>query len=90
MDFWQAHGWLFLICIAMFPRLTLLFAVATSFGWLAWLGWIFCPHLLVAILATQRYWDTNPILVVIAWLFAFGGTGAEGAITKRKARFCSS
>lgn len=64
----------------------MLFAVVTPFGWLAWLGWVFCPHLLVAVLATQRYWDTNPVLVIIGWILAFGGTGSEGAIAKRARR----
>jgi hypothetical protein len=81
MDFWQNHDWFFLIFIAIFPRLTLLFAVATPFGWLAWLGWVFCPHLLVAILATTKYWDTNPVLCVISWIVALGGTGGEAKVT---------
>lgn len=72
MDFWQAHGWWFLLFIALCPRLTLLFAVAVPFGWLAWLGWLFAPSLLVAILATTYYWPTNPVLCVFAWMFAFG------------------
>ncbi len=80
MDFWQVHGIWFLIFIVLFPRLTMLFAVAVPFGWLAWLGWIFTPSLLVAILATTYYWHTNPVLCIIAWLFAFGKIG--GTATK--------
>lgn len=83
MDFWMVHGWLFLFCIAIFPRLTMLFAVAVPFGWLAWLGWVFAPHLTVAILATTYYWSTNPVLCVIAWLVAFGGTGAEAECVRQ-------
>lgn len=71
------HGLLFLIGLALFPRITLLFFAATPFGWLAWLGWLFTPHLLVAILSLP-YWHTHPVLVVIAWVMAFAGTGAEG------------
>ena len=52
MDFWQVHGWLFLIAAAVFPRLTMLFAVSVPFGLLAWAGWLFVPHLTVAVLAT--------------------------------------
>jgi hypothetical protein len=59
MDFWQNHSWLFLIGATIFPRLTMLFAVAVPFGWLHWLGWLFAPHLTVAILATMYYWDTE-------------------------------
>lgn len=77
MDFWQEHGIFFLIFITLFPRLTMLFAVSVPFGFLAWLGWLFTPHLTVAILATQYYWYTNPILCIIAWFIAFAGTGGE-------------
>lgn len=78
MDFWQVHGIWFLIFIALFPRLTMLFtSIAFGLGVLGWLGWIFAPHLTVAILATIYYWDTNPGLCVIAWLVAIGGTGVE-------------
>jgi hypothetical protein len=56
MDFWQVHGIFFLIFITLFPRLTMLFAVTVPFGFLAWLGWLFAPHLTVAILATQYYY----------------------------------
>lgn len=69
MDFWQAHGWWFLIFITLSPRLTMLLAVAVPFGWLAWLGWTFSPSFTVAILATSYYWQVNPVLCVIAWLF---------------------
>lgn len=77
IDFWQVHGIFFLIFVTLFPRLTMLFAVAVPFGPFAWLGWIFAPHLTVAILATQYYWSTNPILCIIAWFIAFAGTGGE-------------
>lgn len=67
-DFWAVHGWLFLFGLAFFPRLTMLFAVATPFGWLAWVGFVLWPSLLVAVLATGLYWHTNPMLCVLAWL----------------------
>ncbi len=92
-DFWQVHGIFFLLFITLFPRLTMLLAVWTPFGPLSWLGWLFVPHLTVAILATQYYWDTNPILCVIAWFVAFAGTGTEGkaihytSIRRENARF---
>lgn len=77
MDFWAVHGIFFLIFVTLFPRLTMLFAVTIPFGWLAWLGWLIAPHLTVAVLATQYYWQTNPILCIIAWFVAFAGTGGE-------------
>lgn len=83
-DFFHAHTFpiLLLLGLAIFPRITLLF-VGGPFGVLHWLGWLVAPHLLVAILATTRYWDTNPVLCVIAWFIAFAGTGGEGRAAHR-------
>lgn len=78
----HAHPYLLLLGLAVFPRITLLF-VGGPFGWLHWLGWLVTPHLLVAILATSRYWDSNPVLCVIAWAWAFAGTGGEGGAARR-------
>lgn len=83
MDFWDLHGILFLLGCAFFPRITTLFFSAASFGMWSILGWIFAPHLLVAILATTYYWDTNPLLVILSWFFAFGGTGGEAKVAQR-------
>lgn len=58
----------------------MLFAVTVPFGFLAWLGWLFAPHLTVAILATQYYWHTNPILCIIA----LAGTGGEYKVVRVK------
>lgn len=80
MNFWHVHGILFLIFITLFPRLTMLFAVSVPFGILAWLGWLFVPHILVAIFATIFYWHTNPILCIIAWFVALAGTGTEAKV----------
>jgi hypothetical protein len=86
-DFWQVHGWIFLIGMAMFPRITMLIVgTVSSFGLLGWLGWIFAPHITVAILATTIYWKTNPVLCVIAWFVAFGGTGGEAGTVSRSSR----
>lgn len=84
MDFWQVHGIFFLIFITLFPRLTMLFAVTIPFGLLAWLGWLFFPHFTVAVLATQYYWQTNPILCIIAWFVALAGTGGEASVVSTK------
>ncbi len=73
MNFWDYHGILFLLGLTFFPRITIFFysAVFSSVtGPLAFiltvLGFIICPHLLVAILGTIWYWDTNPDLCIIA------------------------
>ena len=86
MNFWDVHGWLFLVAITFFPRLTMLFAVNAPFGLLAWLGWAFVPHVTVAVLATTYYWDTNPVLCIIAWFVAFGGTATEGKAAQKASR----
>ncbi len=87
VSFWDAHtyDWLILVGLALFPRITLLF-VGGPAGLLQWVGWFICPHLLVAILATTRYWDTDPVLCVIAWFFAFAGTGGESKAVHWRAR----
>ena len=78
MDFWELHGWFFLIFITLFPRITMLVVgTVSSFGLLGWLGWIILPHFTVAILATTMYWDTNPVLCILSWMFALGGTLCE-------------
>ncbi len=83
MDFWQVHGLLFLLGMAFFPRITMLVVgTVSSFGLLGWLGWVFAPHITVAILATMIYWHTNPVLCIIAWIFAFVGTGSESEGSK--------
>lgn len=85
-DFFDNHGIWCLIFLAIFPRLTLLFGSFISGGLLWWLGWIFAPHLLVAFLAIP-FFDTNPVLTVIAWVIALGGTGIEArASTSRSTK----
>lgn len=90
-NFWDVHpqgvSALILVGLALFPRLTLVVLLVFDglhFGLLHWLGWLVAPHLLVAVIATDAYWHTNPVLCVFAWCFAFGGTGSEfGAVRRR-------
>lgn len=91
VDFFLNHGWLFLFSIALFPRLTLfisgLFAHSIEFGGLLWwLGFFFAPRILIALLATVSYWNTNPILVIISWLIAMGGESSEKFMISKKIR----
>lgn len=79
VDFFQNHGFFFLIFITLFPRLTLLFSSVATGGFLWWLGFIFCPRILVASLATVAYFHTNPVLVIISWIVALGGETMEKA-----------
>jgi hypothetical protein len=76
-SYWDKHGLIFLFAIAAFPRLTLLFSSVAWGGLFWWLGWLFAPRILVAVLATLAYWYANPMLVVFAWLIALGGESSE-------------
>jgi hypothetical protein len=73
INFWDKHGIFFLVFIAIFPRLTLLFSSVPFGGFLWWLGFFFTPRILVAALATVAYFHTNPVLVTLSWLIALGG-----------------
>lgn len=42
------------------------------------------PYLVIAILATIFYFDTNPGLCVGAWFLAVSGTGSESYTATRK------
>lgn len=89
IDYFTKHGWFFLFSIALFPRLTLLVSglLVGSIelgGLIWWLGFFIAPRILVATLATAAYWHTNPVLVILSWLIAFGGESSEKfVITKR-------
>lgn len=87
VDFFQKHGIFFLIFITLFPRLTLLFSSVATGGFFWWLGFIFCPRILVASLATVSYFHTNPVLVVISWLIALGGETMEKVGIGNRRRF---
>ncbi len=88
IDFFQKHGLFFLLFITLFPRLTLLFSSVAFGGVFWWLGFIFCPRILVASLATVAYFHTNPVLVVTSWIVALGGETMEKAgIGSSKKRF---
>jgi hypothetical protein len=83
INFWNRHGIFFLFFIAFFPRLTLLFSSVAFGGPFWWLGLLFAPRILVAVLATPAYWHTNPGLVIIAWLVAMGGESSEKMLIRK-------
>ena len=76
-NFWNVHGFWFIFFMFFFPRLTLLFSSVAFGGLFWWLGLIFAPRILVAILATIGYWQTNPVLIILSWIWAFGGEKFE-------------
>lgn len=80
MNFWDVHGVFFIFFMFFFPRLTLLFSSVAFGGFFWWLGWLFTPRLLVAVLATMAYWATNPVLCVLAWIWMLCCEGLEKKI----------
>lgn len=86
MSYWDRHGIVYLFFLTFFPRIALLFSSATLGGLLWWVGWIFSPRLLVAVLATLVYWQANPILVILSWLVALGGESSEKYFVVRRSR----
>lgn len=86
-NFWDHHGLLFLFFITTFPRLTLLLSDVAFGGLFWWLGWLFVPRILVAVLATLAYWQQNPVLVVVSWIIALGGESSEKTVVIRRSGF---
>lgn len=79
MNFWQVHGIFFILFLCLFPRLTML-CTGIFFSWMSplfFFGWLLIPRLTVAILATSVYFDTNPVLCVITWIWALSGESTE-------------
>ena len=70
IDYWDKHGACFTLGLIFVPRLALLFC-DYEFALVDWLLWIFFPRLLVAILGTAYYWNTNSVICIIAWLMVF-------------------
>lgn len=73
VNYWDRRGVFFLVFISIFPRLTLVLSSVVTGGFLWWLGFFFCPRILVALLATVTYFHTNPVLVSFSWLIALSG-----------------
>jgi hypothetical protein len=89
-NYWDVHGFIFLLFITIFPRLTLLLSSVATGGVFWWLGWIFSPRILVAVLATFSYWHQNKFLVISSWLIALGGESSEKYAVVRQTRWGSS
>lgn len=83
-NYWDKHGFWFLVFITLFPRLTLLFSSVPTGGFFWWLGWLFAPRFLVALLATVAYWQTNKLLVILAWLVCLGGESGEKVVVQQR------
>ena len=83
-SYWQVHGVWLLIFLTLFPRLTLILSSIPFGGLFWWLGLIFVPRYLIAVLATIQYWYTNPVLVTFSWVMAIGGESTEKYVVSRR------
>ena len=87
-NFWTYHGFLLLIGLTLFPRLSLLICNIPT-GFFFWISWFIFPRLVIAFYASMYYFDTNPILVLLSWIIALSGESTEksyGYKMKNKSR----
>lgn len=75
-NFFLFHSFFYLFGLSIFPRITLLISASLG-GILWWIGFIFFPRLLIAILASYYYFATNPFLVFLSWVIAINGENLE-------------
>lgn len=87
MSFFDVHsilgGLLFMLGLMLFPRITLIFFSSVTGGILFWIVTMIMPRIIIAILAAVYYWRTNPILVIMTFLWCLGGEGAEKEVARR-------
>jgi len=91
MSFYDQHpfGLLLLFFMLVCPRLTFIIGMMSGvldIHWTVWglIGGVFIPRIVACIIATGTYWDTNPILVVFAWIFAVSTLGGSTTYTTKK------
>eukprot|EP01112_Ceratiomyxa_fruticulosa_P014861 TRINITY_DN4309_c0_g1_i3.p1 TRINITY_DN4309_c0_g1~~TRINITY_DN4309_c0_g1_i3.p1 ORF type:complete len:454 (-),score=68.85 TRINITY_DN4309_c0_g1_i3:194-1555(-) len=77
IGFWSRHGILYLFGATFFPKMVLLYCIITLRPWYFWAMWSICPQILVALLAYQRYWETDPVLVLAAVCYGGFISGAQ-------------
>ena len=84
MNFWDVHGIFFLIGLVLFPRITVIFfSQITGFGLLFWIAFLIFPRIVIPILAAYYYWDTNPVLVVLAFLISLSTETGEKTVVRK-------
>ena len=75
-NFWIYHGFLLLIGLTLFPRLSMLMCNISG-GLFFWITWLLFPRIVIAFYASILYFDTNPFLVVLSWIIALSGESKE-------------
>lgn len=84
-NFWDIHGLWFLLGCAFFPRITVWFFSAVTGGFWFWLGFLLVPRIYVAIIACYWFWETNPVLCVLAVVMCLGGESTEKSTVAKSA-----
>jgi hypothetical protein len=76
LNFWDYHGWGFIIALLFFPRLTMLCTGILSKFWGGWFffGWLFAPRITTAVMAISLYWESNPVLCILSVLLIGGNS----------------
>jgi len=71
MGFWDDHTVMWIVGLVFTPRLMLLYFGIIKPGLIPpILGFFFVPRMFLASVLTAVYGETNPILIVIAWILA--------------------
>jgi hypothetical protein len=83
-NFWDVHNIFFLIGLVFIPRLTVIFFSAVTGGLLFWIAFLIFPRIVIPILAAYHYWDTNPVLVILAFVICLSVETGEKTVVKRK------
>ena len=76
-DFFKNHGIIQLLGWLFFPRIMFWFFSVITGGFWFWIGVFFVPRVMLAFWATTYYWDTNPVLCLLAWLGCITIEGTE-------------
>ncbi len=83
MNYWEHHGILFLVGLTLFPRITVILFSGVTGGPIFWVFFLILPRLCIPILAAAHYWDTNPILVILAFIICLSGEGGEKRVVQK-------
>lgn len=84
INYFNNHGLLNLLGWVFFPRLMFWFFSAITGGFWFWIGVLIAPRIMVAFWATTYYWNSNPVICIIAWIIALSGESSEKAAVKSR------
>ena len=82
-SFFEIHTFfpILMLALMVFPRFTMLvgalFGFLYSGGLVFWLGWLILPRITIAMVASFSYWEVNPLLVMITWIWCLTAETGE-------------